>query len=133
MKIGGQGIFSCPFHCIQSGEYFIVSDHNEHCLSVFNKEGRFQYKVGKHGGGDGEFSFSGYLSLTQSNHLLVCDWGNHRVQVFELNGKFIGKFGTKGSKLGEFNNPVSVANLSNGKIVVSDKENNRIQIFDYIT
>ena len=133
MKIGGQGIFSCPFHCIQSGEYFIVSDHNEHCVSVFNKEGRFQYEVGKHGGGDGEFSFSGYLSLTQSNHLLVCDWGNHRVQVFELNGKFIGKFGTKGSKLGQFNNPVSVANLSNGKIVVSDKENNRIQIFDYIT
>ena len=133
MKIGGKGIFSSPFHCIRSGEYYIVSDHTEHCVNVFNKEGHFQYKFGKKGGGDGEFSFPCYLSLTQSNHLLVCEWGNHRVQVFELNGKFIGKFGTKGSKLGELNNPVSVANLSNGKIVVSDKENNRIQIFDYIT
>ena len=133
MKIGGQGIFSCPFHCIRSGEYYIVSDHTEHCVNVFNKEGHFQYKFGKQGGGDGEFSFPCYLSLTQSNHLLVCEWGNHRVQGFELNGKFVGKFGTKGSNLGEFSNPVSVANLSNGKIVVSDKENNRIQIFDYIT
>ena len=133
MKIGGQGIFSGPFHCIRSGEYFIVSDHYEHCVNVFNREGYFQYKFGKQGGGDGEFCYPGYLSLTQSNNLLVCDWGNHRVQVFELNGKFIGKFGTKGSKLGEFKNPVSVANLSNGKIVVSDKENNRIQIFDHIT
>ena len=133
MKIGGQGIFSCPFHCIWSGEYFLVSDHYEHCVNVFNMEGYSQYKFGKQGGGDGEFCYPGYLSLTQSNHLLVCDWGNHRVQVFELNGKFIGKFGTKGSKLGEFSNPVSVANLSNGKIVVSDKENNRIQIFDHIT
>ena len=133
MKIGGQGIFSCPFHCIRSGEYYIVSDHTEHCVNVFNKEGHFQYKFGKQGGGDGEFSFPCYLSLTQSNHLLVCEWGNHRVQGFELNGKFVGKFGTKGSNLGEFSNPVSVATLSNGKIVVSDKENNRIQIFDYIT
>ena len=69
MKIGGQGIFSCPFHCIWSGEYFLMSDHYEHCVNVFNREGHFQYKFGKRGEGDGEFSFPGYLSLTQSNHL----------------------------------------------------------------
>ena len=130
MKIGGQGSFSYPVHCVQCGEYFIVSDRDEHCIKVFNREGHFQYKFGKEGEGDGEFNRPRFLSVTQSKHLLVCERDNHRIQVFELDGKFVGKFGTNGSKLGEFNNPFSVAILSNDQIVVSDKHNNRIQIFE---
>ena len=130
MKIGGQGSFSFPIHCVQCGEYFIVSDSNEHCIKVLNREGHFQYKFGKKGEGDGEFNYPRFLSVTQSKHLLVCDKGNQRIQVFELDGKFVGKFGTNGSKLGEFNDPFSVAVLSNDQIVVSDANNNRIQIFE---
>ena len=130
MKIGGQGSLNGPVHCVQCGEYFIVSDRDEHCIKVFNREGHFQYKFGKKGQGDGEFSYPGYLLVNESQHLFVCDRSNHRVQVFELNGKFIGKFGTKGSKLGEFNYPLSVALLSNGRVVVSDEGNHRIQIFE---
>ena len=130
MKIGGQGSFSFPVHCVQCGEYFLVSDYKEHCIKVFNREGHFQYMFGKNGEWDGEFINPGYLSVTPSNHLFVCDRNNHRVEVFELNGKFIGKFGTEGSKLGEFNQPLSVALLSNGRIVVADQYNHRIQIFE---
>ena len=128
--IGVQGSFSLPVHCIQCGEYFIVSDSDEHCIKVFNREGHFQYKFGKQGQGDGEFNNPRFLSVTQSKHLLVCDQGNNRIQVLELDGKFVGKFGTNGSKLGEFNNPISVAILSNNQIVVSEYNNNRIQIFE---
>ena len=130
MKIGGQGSFSFPVHCVQCGEYFIVSDLGEHCIKVFNREGHFQYKFGKHGNGDGELNDPRFLSVTQSKHLLVCDQGNHRIQVFELNGKFVGKFGKNASKLGEFNNPFSVTVLSNDQIVVSDRKPNRIEIFE---
>ena len=129
MKIGGQGSFSFPVHCVQCVEYFIMSDSNEHCIKVFNREGHFQYKFGKQGDGDGEFNYPRFLSVTQSKHLLVCDMDNHRIQVFELDGKFVGKFGTNGSKLGEFKEPFSVAVLSNDQIVVCDKTNHRIQIF----
>ena len=129
MKIGGQGSLSDPLHCVQCGEYFIVSDRGEHCIKVFDREGHFQYKFGKEGQGDGEFNKPGYLFVNESQHLFVCDRYNHRVQVFELNGKFIGKFGTKGRKLGEFNYPVSVAMLSNGRIVVTDEYNDRTQTF----
>ena len=93
--IGVQGSFSLPVHCVQCGEYFIVSDSDEHCIKVFNREGHFQYKFGKQGQGDGEFNNPRFLSMTQSKHLLVCDQGNNRIQVFELDGKFVGKFGTK--------------------------------------
>ena len=128
MKIGEQGSFSFPAHCVQCGEYFIVSDSYEHYIKVFNREGHFQYKFGKEGKGDGEFDCPRFLSVTQSKHLLVCDEGGHRIQVFELNGKFVGKFGTNGSKLGEFNSPFSAAILSNEQIVVCERGNHRIQI-----
>ena len=129
MKIGGRGSFSDPIHCVQGGEYFIVSDSDEHCIKVFNRAGHFQYKFGKQGKGDGEFNGPRFLSMTQSKHLLVCDGGNNRVQVFELDGTFVGKFGLKGNKLGELIGPFLAAVLSNGQIAVSDTGNHRIQIF----
>ena len=90
MKIGEQGSFSYPVHCVQCGEYFIASDSVEHCIKVFNREGHFQYKFGKQGQGDGEFNRPRFLSVTQSKHLLVCDKNNLIIQVFELDGKFVG-------------------------------------------
>ena len=130
MNIGGQGSFSYPVHCVQCGEYYFVSDYTEHCIKVFNREGHFQYKIGKHGKGDGDFNDPWFLSVTQSKHLLVCDRSNHRIQVFELDGRFVGKFGAKGSNLSEDIAPFSVAALSNDQIVVSEYNNNRIQIFE---
>ena len=55
MKIGGQGSFTYPVHCVQCDRYLIVSDNHEHCLKVYDRNGNFQYKFGKQGGGDGEF------------------------------------------------------------------------------
>ena len=130
MKIGGQGSFTYPIHCVQCDRYLIVSDNLQHCIEVFDRNGNFQYKFGKKGGGDGEFNYPVCLSVNKSGQVLVCDGGNDRIQVFELNGKFVSKFGTNGSKLGEFNCPVSVAVLSNGRIAVSENVNNRIQIFE---
>ena len=127
MKIGGQGSFTIPTHCVQCDRYLIVSDSDEHCIKVFNYDGNFQYKFGKQGEGDGEFKYPKCLSLNKSGHLMVCD-GNCRIQVFQRNGKFVGKFGTRGSNLGEFNSPSSLAVLSNGRIAVCEWDNNRIQI-----
>ena len=129
-KIGEQGSFTFPVHCIQYERYLIVSDCGEHCIKVFDRKGNFQYKFGKEGGGDGELNSPSSLLVNKSGHLMVCDENNHRIQVFELNGKFLGKFGKNGANLGEFNKPGSLAVLSNGQIVVSDAFNHRIQILE---
>ena len=131
-KFGGQGSLSCPFHCIQTEQYFIVSDWGEHCIKVFDLEGNFVFKFGKVGSKEGEFDWPVYLSVNRDGHLMVCDSGNNRVQVFETSGKFVTKFGTKGSEIGDFSSPNSTANLSDGRIVVADGENHRIQIFELI-
>ena len=129
-KIGKEGSFTEPFHCIQHDNYLIVSDSSDHSVKLFDRKGNFLYKFGTNGYVDGEFNDPNCLSMNKAGHLMVCDTGNHRIQVFELSGKFVAKFGTEGSGIGEFNEPVSAAVLSDGKIVVTEFRNHRIQIFE---
>ena len=129
-KLGIEGSFTEPHHCIQHDNYLIVSVRGDHSVKCFDRKGNFLYKFGKEGNGDGEFNTPSCLSMDKAGHLIVCDTNNHRIQVFELSGKFVAKFGTKGSGIGEFNQPISAAVLSDGKIVVSEIINSRIQIFE---
>ena len=131
-KFSGAGSLVKPFHCIQHGQYFIVSEGVDHSIKIFDLGGKLISKFGKQGIKDGEFNQPRYLSVNKEGLLIVCDTGNHRVQVFELSGKFATKFGSEGSERGKFKFPRSTANLSDGRIVVCDKENNRIQVFDKI-
>ena len=130
MKIGEEGSFNYPVHCIQYYRYLIVSDQSDHCIKVFDRNGNFQYKFGKRGVEEGEFTSPRCLSMNKSGQLMVCDSGNNRIQVFELNGKFVGTFGTLGKNLGEFGCPSALAVLSTGRFVVTEAGNHRIQIIE---
>ena len=131
-KFGGAGSLVKPYHCIQQGQYFIVSDYSDHSIKMFNLKGKSIIATfGKRGNKDGEFSGPGYLSVNKEGLLMVCDVGNGRVQVFELSGTFVTKFGSEGSGRGEFSDPVSIANLGNGSLVVCEFSNNRIQVFEH--
>ena len=129
-KLGTEGSFTEPFHCIQHDNYLIVSDNGDHSVKILDRKGNFLYKFGKQGNADGEYNKPFCLSVDKAGHLLVCDSENHRIQVFDLSGKFVAKFGSKGSGIGKFKAPISAAVLSDGKIVVSDNRNSRIQIFE---
>ena len=129
-KLGTEGSFTEPYHCIQNNNNRVVSDRGDECIKCFDRNGNYLYKFGEKGIADGEFKSPDCLSMDKAGYLMVCDAGNHRIQVFDLSGKFVAKFGTKGSGMGEFNKPVSAAVLSDGKIVVSDLNNSRIQIFE---
>jgi len=119
-----------PYHCIQHGQYNIVSDYGDHSIKMFDLEGKFISKFGKQGSRDGDLNEPCFLSVNKEGLLVVCDQCNHRVQLFELSGKFVTKFGSKGSRRGELWNPFSTANLSDGRIVVCDMNNHRIQVFE---
>ena len=130
-KFSGAGSLVTPIHCIQHGQYFIVSDYGDHSIKMFDLEGKFISKFGKQGNKDGEFNQPRCLSVNKEGLLMVCDSKNHRVQVFELSGKFVTKFGSEGSGRGELKNPLSTANLSDGRIVVCEWNNHRIQVFEH--
>ena len=78
--IGEEGSLICPIHCIQHDNYFVVSDKlTDYCIKVFDKQGKFLYKFGKRGSGNGELEYPLCLSVDRAGHLLVCDSMNHRV------------------------------------------------------
>ena len=129
-RIGEEGSFIDPFHCIQHDNYFIVSDNGDHCINVFDKQGKFLYSFGMKGAGDAEFNSPRFLSVDQAGHLLVCDSSNNRVQVFKLNGEFITKFGAYGTEKGKFNTPNSTAVLSDGRVIATELGNHRVQVFE---
>ena len=129
-KIGTDGSFTKPFHCIQYVNYLIVSDIGDHSVKCFDRVGTFLYKFGKQGNAEGQLNEPFCLSMDKAGHLMVCDSENHRIQLFDLSGKFVATFGRKGSGIGEIKKPVSAAVLSDGKIVVPDLNNSRIQIFE---
>ena len=132
LKFGGAGSLVEPCHCIQHGQYFIVSDYGDSSIKMFNLEGKFIFKFGKQGNKDGEFNQPRYLSVNKEGLLMVCDAGNHRVQLFDLSGKFVTKFGSKGSGRGQLMFPVSTAILSDRRIVVCEMDSKLIQVFDKI-
>ena len=129
-KIGREGSFTNPFHCIQHDKYLIVSDRGDHSVKCFDREGNFLYKFGKKGSAEGEFDTPSCLSTDKAGHLMVCDSLNHRIQVFDLNGRFVAKFGTEGRGPGELNFPFSTAAFSDGKTLLSEFRGHRIQIFE---
>ncbi|XP_015779059.1 PREDICTED: E3 ubiquitin-protein ligase TRIM71-like [Acropora digitifera] len=118
-RIGEEGSFIKPVYCIQHDNYFIATDNRNHCIKVFDKEGKFLYNFGKKGDGDGEFNSPRCLSVDKAGHLLICDFLNSRVQVFKLSGEFITKFGVPDKEKGTFGFPISTAVLSNGRIIVT--------------
>ena len=98
-KIGKEGDFTKPWHCLQHDNYLIVSDSDDHSVKLFNRKGNFLYKFGKMGNADGEFNTPRCLFMNKAGHLMVCDKKNYRIQVFDLSGKFVAKFGRKGGRM----------------------------------
>ena len=74
--------FVTPYHCIQLGQHFIVSDWDDHSIKMFDLEGKFISKFGKRGNKDGEFNYPRSLLVSKEGLLMVCDCNNQRVQVF---------------------------------------------------
>ena len=70
-KFGGAGSLVNPYHCIQHGQYFIVSGRGNYSIKMFNLEGKFISKFGKQGNKDGEFNWPAYLSVNKEGLLMV--------------------------------------------------------------
>ena len=84
---------------------------------------------GKEGKGDGMFTYSRGVAVTDKDEIVVADEGNDRVQVFDSNGTFLRSFGRGGQNVGEFNHPDGLAIDKDGNIFVADRFLHRVQIF----
>jgi len=103
------------------------SDEWTNTISVFDTNGKFQYKFGKTGSGDGELLRPAGLAVEKNGNVIVVDSGNNRLQVFSPDGKLVASCGKGGSGPGEFNQPWGITLDKAGNIYVADWKNHRVQ------
>jgi DNA-binding beta-propeller fold protein YncE len=123
-----------------------VSDHDNHRVQKFTRDGELLAVWGRNGGdgssgsGPGEFWEPRGLAIDARGNVYVAEKLNHRVQKLAPDGRFLGSWGKDGgagggeraigSGDGEFNLPYDVAIDSRGRVYVTDTSNTRVQVFD---
>ena len=115
---------------------YVVESRN-HRVSVFTRDGKYQFGWGGLGDGDGQFNLPWGIEIDHNGDVYVADWRNDRVQKFAPDGTFLMKFGESGDGEGQFKRPTGVAVDKDGHIFVTDYKNDRVQVFradgSYIT
>ena len=121
----GPEILSKPRSCIYHGSKFIVSDWGDDCLKVFDNTGKFLYKIGEPGKGDGQLLGPQGLCLQKcGNHhnLLVCNRADGRVDQFTAEGCFTGKTVVK------LRDPTRITTTPDGLLLSTDYRAKKIHI-----
>ena len=114
--------------CNSKGEIVVASSKCR--IQVFDRYGKFLFRFGSEGKGNGQFSPCGVTIDQRNNQIVVADNGNHRIQIFDEKGAFIRVFGSRGKGVEQFDDPSGIVVDQQGNYVVADGGNHRIQIFN---
>lgn len=108
----------------------IVSEQDNHCVSILTPSGKLVRTFGTRGCGNGCFEFPCGVAVDAKNNILVIDSINQRIQKFTSDGIFVASVGTKGGGDLQFKYPTDIAfNTSNDRFYVVD-DNHRVQVLD---
>ena len=108
-----------------------VSDNEEYCILIFDKNGNFVREFGCYGEGPGQLANPAGITFLNDNEVLVGDDDNGQIQQFNVQtGNFVKSFGKRGTGDGEFIAPQGIFISDEGHVIVADCLNNRIQVFD---
>ncbi len=105
------------------------NESDQHCVVVYDKEGRKLKVIGTRGRADGQFNVPLQGAVAPDGTLYVLDSGNFRVQAFDRDGKFLRAFGSPGVNPGNLARPRGIAVDNDGNVYVSDASFNNFQIF----
>jgi len=124
----GDGKATWPFGVAVGNDGRVYcSDEWNNTISVFDPNGKFQYKFGSTGSGDGELMRPAGMVCEKNGNLIVVDSGNNRLQVFSPDGKSLATCGKGGSGEGEFHQPWGITLDQSDNIYVADWKNHRVQ------
>jgi DNA-binding beta-propeller fold protein YncE len=108
-----------------------VADSKNHCILVYDSEtGLLITRIGKRGGGQGEFNFPTNVALSSDGRIYVSDTMNFRVQIFSPNYEFLDMFGKQGARWGQFSKLKGIALDDHDNVYVVDSDFCNIQVFD---
>ena len=127
----GNGEFNFPTELRLYGENLAVVDAMNFRVQVLDKNGEFQYAVGKIGDQVGAMFRPKGVGFDSEGHLYVVDGMWSAVQVFNREGQLLYYFGQLGNSPGAFQLPTGLRIDGQDRIYVVDSFNRRVQVFHY--
>ena len=110
-----------------SGDIF-VTNHRNHCVCVFDKNGQKKVTIGSQGIGNGQFNHP--LGIVIGGDVMfVTEFSGNRIQKLTVTGEFLMKFGTQGSGNGQLSSPWGMCLSTNGKVYITE-ENGQVKVFN---
>jgi DNA-binding beta-propeller fold protein YncE len=134
-KIGkrgtGNGEFNLPTELRLYGDNLAVVDALNFRVQVLDKNGEFQYAIGKIGDDVGAMFRPKGVGFDSEGNLYVVDGMWSVVQVFNRDGQLLYYFGQLGNAPGAFQLPTGLKIDGQDRIYVVDSFNKRVQVFHY--
>lgn len=131
-KLGtANGEFNFPTELRLYGDQLAVVDTMNFRVQVFDKNGGFQYSIGKIGDHVGAMFRPKGVAFDSEGHLYVVDGLWSVVQVFDPEGRLLYYFGELGTEPGKFQLPSGLRIDEHDRIYVVDSFNKRVQVYHY--
>lgn len=127
----GNGEFNFPTELRLEGNNLVVVDAMNFRVQVLDREGTFQYSVGRIGDGRGWMFRPKGIGVDSEGHLYVVDGFYNMVQVFDREGQLLYTFGRNGTGFGDFQLPAGLFIDKKDRVLVVDSFNRRVQVFHY--
>jgi DNA-binding beta-propeller fold protein YncE len=125
------GEFNFPTELRLYGENLAVVDAMNFRVQVLDKNGEFQYAIGKIGDDVGAMFRPKGVAFDSEGHLYVVDGTWSVVQVFNREGQLLYYFGQLGTGPGTFQLPAGLRIDGQDRIYVVDSFNRRVEVFHY--
>lgn len=117
-----------PMDVTKIGSYIYVTDTNHQQVQVYDTSGKFAFKFGKKGTGQGQFQFPYGITGDSQGNVYVADLYNGNISIFTAQGKFV-KYFTDDSKKSNFLASPAGLRIYNNKLYVTDIKTN--SVFEY--
>ena len=111
----------CGITISQDGHIYVCDGAN-HCVCVFDVNGKFLFSFGSHGSGDKYFDWPRDLCFASDGFLYITDFINSRICVYDKDGKFIRKFTTTYE-------PNCIDATDSGHLTVSSFASHKVMIY----
>ena len=127
----GDGEFNSPTELRLYGDKLAVVDAMNFRVQVLDRDGEFQYAIGKVGDDVGAMFRPKGVAFDSEGHLYVVDGMWSVVQVFNREGQLLYYFGQLGTAPGAFQLPTGLRIDGQDRIYVVDSFNQRVQVYRY--
>ena len=122
------GDFKTPGHvAIDDEDNIIVPDTANHCICIFDPNGKLRQRFGTYGDKAGEFQRP-FGIATDGENILVVEEEINRIQVFGYDGRFVSMIKDEDDP---FDDPRGLAVSKDGHVYVADSEDDCIRKYKY--